>query len=42
VLAYRHFRTRVDDFLVDMEQQSQQLVEALYNEGTNLLKRSDG
>ena len=42
VLAYRHFRTRVDDFLVEMEQQSQQLVEALYNEGSNVLRRSDG
>lgn len=42
VLAYRHFRTRVDDFLVEMEQQSQQLVEALYNEGSNMMKRSDG
>ena len=42
VLAYRHFRTRVDDFLVEMEGQAQQLVEALYNEGSNLLRRSDG
>ncbi len=32
VLAYRHFRTRVDDFLIDMEQQAQRLLEALYNE----------
>jgi biopolymer transport protein ExbB len=42
VLAYRHFRTRVDDFLVDMEQQAQHLVEALYNEASSLSKRSDG
>ena len=42
VLAYRHFRTRVDDFIVEMEAQAQQLVEALYNEGSNLLRRSDG
>jgi biopolymer transport protein ExbB len=32
VLAYRVFRTRVDDFLVEMEQQAQRLVEALYSE----------
>lgn len=42
VLAYRHFRTRVDDFLVDMEQQAQLLVEALYNEGAALQRRGDG
>jgi len=41
VLAYRHFRTRVDGFLVDMEQQAQRLVEALYNEASALPKRSN-
>ncbi len=30
VLAYRIFRARVDDFLVELEQQAQRLVEALY------------
>jgi len=42
VLDYRHFRTRVDDFLVEMEQQAQRLVEALYNEASMQTKRSDG
>ena len=42
ILAYRHFRTRVDDFLVEMESQAQQLVEALYNEASKLPKRSEG
>jgi biopolymer transport protein ExbB len=44
VLAYRHFRTRVDDFLVEMEQQAQRLVEALYNEASmqQQPKRSEG
>jgi biopolymer transport protein ExbB len=32
VLAYRIFRARVDDFLVELEQQAQRLVEALYGE----------
>lgn len=32
VLCYRIFRTRVDDFLVQLEQQAQRLVEALYGE----------
>lgn len=32
VLCYRIFRARVDDFLVDLEQQAQRLVEALYGE----------
>lgn len=41
VLAYRHFRTRVDDFLVEMEQQAQQLVEALYNQASALSKRGE-
>jgi len=30
VLAYRIFRSRIDDFLVDLEQQAQRLVDALY------------
>jgi len=30
VLSYRHFRTRVEAFLVDMEQQGQRLLDALY------------
>jgi len=30
VLFYRHFRTRVESFLVDMEQQGQRLLDALY------------
>jgi biopolymer transport protein ExbB len=30
VLAYRIFRARIDDFLVDLEQQAQRLIEALY------------
>ncbi len=33
VLAYRLFRTRVDDFVVEMEFQAQALLEALYGEG---------
>jgi biopolymer transport protein ExbB len=41
VLAYRHFRTRVDDFLVDMEQQAQRLVEVLYNQSRNSGGRSE-
>jgi biopolymer transport protein ExbB len=32
VLAYRHFRTRVESFLVDMEAQGQRLLDALYLE----------
>ena len=32
VLAYRIFRARIDDFLVELEQQAQRLVEALYTE----------
>jgi biopolymer transport protein ExbB len=32
VLAYRIFRARVDDFLVEIEQQAQRLIEALYGE----------
>ena len=32
VLAYRVFRSRIDDFLVDLEQQAQRLVEALYTD----------
>jgi hypothetical protein len=32
VLAYRIFRSRVDDFLVELEQQAQRLVDALYGE----------
>ncbi|HYB50582.1 MAG TPA: MotA/TolQ/ExbB proton channel family protein [Burkholderiaceae bacterium] len=32
VLAYRIFRARVDDFLVELEQQAQRLIEALYGE----------
>lgn len=32
VLAYRVFRARVDDFLVELEQQAQRLVEALYGD----------
>ncbi|HYA76433.1 MAG TPA: MotA/TolQ/ExbB proton channel family protein [Burkholderiaceae bacterium] len=32
VLAYRIFRARVDDFLVELEQQAQRLVEALYGD----------
>ncbi len=30
VLAYRHFRTRVENYLVDMEVQGQRLLDALY------------
>ena len=32
VLFYRHFRTRVEDMLVDMEDQAQRLLDTLYNE----------
>jgi len=32
VLAYRIFRARIDDFLVDLEQQALRLVEALYTD----------
>ena len=32
VLFYRHFRTRVESFLVDMEAQGQRLLDALYLE----------
>jgi biopolymer transport protein ExbB len=32
VLAYRIFRARVDDFLVELEQQAQRLVEAVYGD----------
>jgi biopolymer transport protein ExbB len=32
VLAYRIFRARVDDFLVELEQQAQRLVEAIYGD----------
>ncbi len=32
VLCYRIFRARVDDFLVELEQQGQRLVEALYGD----------
>ncbi len=32
VLMYRHFRTRVEAFLVDMEQQGQRLLDALFAE----------
>lgn len=32
VLAYRIFRARVDDFLVELEQQAQRLIDALYGE----------
>jgi len=32
VLTYRIFRSRVDDFLVELEQQAQRLVEALYGD----------
>jgi len=32
VLCYRIFRARVDDFLVELEQQAQRLVEALYGD----------
>ena len=32
VLAYRHFRTRVDDYVVDMEDQSQKLLDAMYSD----------
>ena len=42
VLAFRHFRTRVDDCLVEMEQQAQRLVEALYNQSKTGGPRSDG
>lgn len=38
VLFYRHFRTRVEDMLVDMEDQAQRLLDTLYNE--RLLARS--
>jgi len=30
VLSYRIFRARIDDFLVELEQQSQRLIDALY------------
>lgn len=30
VLAYRHFRTRIDDYLVEMEAQALRLLDALY------------
>lgn len=32
VLSYRIFRARIDDFLVELEQQAQRLIEALYTE----------
>jgi len=32
VLSYRIFRARIDDFLVELEQQAQRLVEALYTD----------
>lgn len=32
VLWYRHFKTRVEDFLVDMEDQAQRLLDTLYAE----------
>lgn len=32
VLFYRHFKTRVEDFLVDMEDQAQKLLDTLFNE----------
>ncbi len=32
VLAYRIFRSRIDDFLVDLEQQAQRLVDAIYSD----------
>lgn len=32
ILAYRHFRTRVNDFLVDMEDQAQRLLDTIYAE----------
>jgi biopolymer transport protein ExbB len=32
VISYRIFRARVDDFLVEMEQQAQRLVEALHGD----------
>jgi len=32
VLSYRIFRARVDDFLVELEQQAQRLLEALYGD----------
>lgn len=34
VLWYRHFKTRVEDFLVDMEDQAQKLLDILYAERT--------
>ncbi|MCS6945419.1 MAG: MotA/TolQ/ExbB proton channel family protein [Sutterellaceae bacterium] len=34
VLMYRHFRTRVETFLVEMEQQAQRLLDALFAEQT--------
>jgi len=30
VLSYRHFKSRIEDFLVDMEDQSQRLLEVLF------------
>jgi biopolymer transport protein ExbB len=35
VLAYRIFRARIDDFLVELEQQAQRLVEALFADERN-------
>lgn len=32
VLLYRHFRTRVEDYLVSMEDQAQRLLDTIYNE----------
>jgi len=32
VLWYRHFKTRVEDFLVDMEDQAQKLIDMLFSE----------